>query len=205
MRFITGLGMTALALFLGGTAKPAAAQQAPPGSYQQTCRNIGVRGNTLYADCQDTNRNWQAAQLRDFDRCNGEIQNLNGSLQCTGNGNGRGVYGGYGQGGYNGPYDGPYNNGSNNGSYRRDRDHDHDGDRDRDRDRANSGYGYGNNGYGNGLPYGSYSQTCQNVRVNGNELQARCEKKNGGWRDTSLRNYSQCREIENDNGKLRCR
>jgi len=210
MRLFTGIGVAALAIMLGGAGKVCAAQQVPPGSYQQTCRNIGVRGSTLYADCQDANRNWQAAQMRDFDRCNGEIQNINGSLQCT-NGYGRGVYGGYNGPYNNGPYNGPYNNG-NGGYYGRDRDRDHDRDWDHDGDRrranGNWGYGnYGNNGYGygNGIPYGSYTQTCQNVRVNGNELQARCEKRNGGWRDTSLRNYNQCREIENDNGKLRCR
>jgi hypothetical protein len=212
MRYITGLGVAALALILGGTGKVCAAQQAPAGSYQQTCRHIGVRGNVLYAECRDADNHWQSAQMVDYDRCNGEIQNLNGSLQCTGNG--RGVYGGYGQGGYGqGGYNGPYNNGPyNNGGYNRDRDrdrdHDGDWDRDRDRDRRNGGWGYGNRGqygYGNGIPYGSYSQTCQNIRVNGNQLQAACQKKNGGWRDTSLNNFDQCREIENDNGKLRCR
>jgi hypothetical protein len=182
----------------------AAAQSAPPGSYQQTCRNIGVRNNTLYADCMDTSNHWQAAQLRDYDRCNGQIENINGSLQCTGNGYGRGVYGNGGYGYPNGGYGYP------NGTYGRDRDrdYDHDGDRDRDhdRDRANGGWGYGRGGYGyGGIPYGSYSQTCQNIRVNGNRLDASCEKRNGGWKNTHLDNFQQCRDVENDNGKLRCR
>ena len=204
MRFLTGMGVAALAVILGGTAKPAAAQwgqQAPPGSYQQTCRNVGVSGNTLYADCMDANRNWQRTQLNNYNRCPGEIQNLNGSLQCTGNG--------YPQGSYNGPYNGPYNNG---GYYGRDRDRDHDRARDGDDDRrvnggyGNGGYGYPNGGYyGNGIPYGSYSQTCQNIQVNGNDLRASCEKRNGGWRNTTLRNFSGCRNIENENGKLKCR
>lgn len=203
MRLFTGFGVAALALLMGATAKPAAAQQAPAGSYQRTCRNIGVQGDTLYAECQDTHSNWQSTQLRDYDRCNGEIQNLNGNLQCTGNGDSRGVYN---QGPYN---NGPYNNGNNGGYGRdrdRDRDRDHDGDDDRDRRRTDNGgyYGRGNNGYG-GIPYGSYSQTCQNIRVNGNDLQASCQKRNGKWKNTSLRNFQGCREIENDNGKLRCR
>ena len=205
MRLITGLGVATLALVFGGTAKPAAAQ-APSGSYQQTCRNIGVRGDTLYAECMDANRNWQSSQLRDYDRCNGEIQNQNGSLQCSGNGYGPGVYS---QGPYNGPYNGPDNRGNNNGGYYgrdRDRDHDRDGDDDRDRRRVDNGgyYGQGNYGYG-GIPYGSYSQSCQNVRVKGNELQASCQKRNGKWKNTELDNFSRCRDIENDNGKLRCR
>jgi len=165
MRYISVLAVAVLALVFG-TATPAAAQ--PGGSYQQTCRNIGVRGNTLYADCQNTGGGWQSTQLRDYNRCRGEIQNINGSLQCTGNNRGG-----------NGNYD-----------HDRDRDHDHDGDHDRDR-------------Y-NGAPRGSYYQTCQNVQVNGNTLTASCQKKNGKTRNTSLHNYQQCRDIENDNGKLRC-
>jgi hypothetical protein len=166
MRYTMSLIVVLLAMTFAGTSS--SAQQVPGGSYQQTCRNIGVRGNTLYADCQDTNRNWRSTQLRDYNRCRGEIQNLNGNLQCTG---------GYG----------------NNGRWQRGRDRDNDRDWDWDRDHRNR------------VPRGSYVQTCQDIRVNGNELQARCEKKNGKWRDTSLSNFYGCRDIENDNGKLRCR
>ena len=168
MRYISALAVAVLALVFG-TATPAVAQ--PGGSYRQTCRNIGVRGSTLYAECQNTGGGWQSTQLRDYNRCRGEIQNINGSLQCTGD-NRRGP-----------------------GDYDRDRDQDHDRDRDRvlDRDRYN------------GTPRGSYYQTCQNVQVHGNTLTASCQKKNGKLKTTSLHNYQQCRDIENDNGKLRCR
>ncbi|HZD95033.1 MAG TPA: hypothetical protein VE133_12310, partial [Candidatus Sulfotelmatobacter sp.] len=177
------LGVAVLALILGGVGS-VSAQQAPGGSYQQTCRNIGVRGSTLYAECQDTERHWHNVQMRDYDRCNGEIQNINGSLQCS---NGGGYGGSYGQGGYGRDND-------------RDRDHDHDRDHDNDR------YRNGDRRYGdNGLPYGSYSQTCQSIRVNGDRLEASCQKKNGKLKNSSLNHYQQCREIENDNGKLRCR
>jgi CVNH domain len=183
MRYISRLGLAALALAIIGLGTTAAAQQVPGGSYQQTCRNVGVRGSTLYAECQDTNRNWQRTELQDYQRCSGEIQNLDGRLQCTG-GNG------YGQNGNNG-----YGRGDGRGD---DRGHDADRDHDRDRDRGR----YGDNG----IPYGSYSQTCQNIRINGDSLQASCQKKNGKWRNTSLGNYRSCRgEIQNDNGKLRCR
>jgi CVNH domain len=185
MRYISALAVAALAFVFGGSATPAAAQQAPSGSYQQTCRNVGVRGSTLYAECQNTGGGWQTTQLRDFDRCNGEIQNINGSLQCAGGS------GGYGNGGYGRDSDRDRGRDDN---YNRNRDADNDHDRDRDR-------GYGNNG----VPYGSYSQTCQNIRVSGNTLQASCQKKNGKLKNTSLHNFSQCRDIENDNGKLRCR
>ncbi|HEY7401948.1 MAG TPA: CVNH domain-containing protein [Candidatus Angelobacter sp.] len=164
MRYITGLGAAILALAVAGPWTACAAQ-APSGSYQQTCKDIGVRGSTLHARCKDTNNEWRDTELRDYNRCRGEIQNLNGNLQCTENGN-----------------------------YGHDRDHDGDRDHDRDHDRYN------------GLPRGSYAQTCQNVAIAGNTLRARCQKKNGGWRDTSLKDFNRCNgDIQNDNGKLRCR
>jgi hypothetical protein len=177
MRYISALAVAVLALVFG-IATPAVAQ--PGGSYQQTCRNIGVRGSTLHAECQNTGGGWQSTELRDYNRCRGEIQNINGNLQCTGN-NGAGY----------GPNDGrgdDHGRGDNRG---------HDADHDRDRDHDRDGY--------NGAPRGSYYQTCQNVQVNGNTLTASCQKKNGKTRNTSLHNYQQCRDIENDNGKLRCR
>lgn len=71
------------------------------------------------------------------------------------------------------------------------------GDRDRDHDRG--GYWQG------GMPRGTYQQTCQNVGRNGDRLMARCQRKDGGWRDTSI-DFRGCRgEIVNDDGNLRCR
>ena len=60
-------------------------------------------------------------------------------------------------------------------------------------------------GGNNGVPGGSYSQTCQNITVSGNTLHASCQKKNGKMKDTSLKNFGSCRDIANDNGKLRCK
>jgi hypothetical protein len=56
-----------------------------------------------------------------------------------------------------------------------------------------------------GLPYGSYSRTCQNIRLNGDTLSASCQKVDGGWHNTSL-DYRSCRgsQIINENGNLRC-
>ena len=213
--------------------------QYPGGSYQQTCRNIGVRGNVLYAECQDASQYWRQTQLSDYQRCRGDIQNQNGSLQCGGGGypGGPGYPGYPGNPSYSGQYPyGSYQQTCRNisvrgnalfadcldtsqnwrstqlgnyqrcrndiqningnlqctGVYQRDRDHDHDRDWDWDRDRRNR------------IPRGSYVQTCQNIQINGNDLSARCQKRNGGWRDTTLRNFWGCRDITNDNGKLRC-
>jgi hypothetical protein len=163
MRYLTTFGVAALTVALFSPGMTCTAQQLPSGSYLQTCRNIETRGSTLHADCQDGRGGWQSTELRDFQRCSGEIQNINGNLQC------------------------------NTGGNRRD-DHGPDGDRGRDGDR----------GYDR-VPRGSYAQSCQNISTSGDTLQASCQKKNGKWRQTSLRNYNRCDgEIVNNNGKLQC-
>ena len=141
-------------VLLGASAS--LAQSAPSGSYQQTCRNIGVRGDVLTATCRDVNGSWRTAQMRDVDSCNGDIANDNGALRCAGS---------Y-QGSYNGGYSGGYNQG--------------------------------------GIPSGSYAQTCQDVRIRGNDLEATCRGENGGWRTSRLSNFDRCSDIANDDGQLRC-
>jgi CVNH domain len=101
MLYRTKLGLLVLttALSIGSIC---AAQQNPGGSYQQTCRDIGTRGSTLYATCRDGVGGWRSTELRDFSRCSGEIQNINGQLQCSTGANqgyGRGPYGDRGYGG----------------------------------------------------------------------------------------------------------
>ena len=182
MRYTSALAVAVLALAFA-TAAPAFAQ--PGGSYQQTCRNIGVRGSTLYAECQNTGGGWQSTQLRDYDRCRGEIQNINGNLQCTASN----------RGGY-GPNEGYGHDRDRDYDHDRDRNHDYHQDRDQDWD-WDRDHRYR-------LPRGTYVQTCQNIQVNGDTLRASCQKRNGGWRNTSLGNFRQCRDIENNNGKLRC-
>jgi hypothetical protein len=79
--------------------------------------------------------------------------------------------------------------------------------RDQHGDRRDNGQwqGYRNGDGQNGTPYGGYSQTCQDIRTSGSTLQANCQKRNGKWRQASLRNFNQCTsEIENNNGKLVC-
>ena len=173
MRYLTIFGMFILATVLC-LSVTSSAQQAPGGSYQQSCRDIGVRGSTLYAECQDTGGGWRQTELRDYRNCGSEIQNINGNLQCSPGGNDNRRDGNRG--------DDHRADGDRRGDH-------HDGDRRDDRDR---------------VPRGSYVQTCQNIVVSGNTLQASCQKKNSSWRQTSLRNYSQCRDISNNNGKLRC-
>jgi hypothetical protein len=151
MRYLTMFGMLVLTAVLWSPGTCAA--QIPGGSYQLTCRNIGTQGSTLYATCDDGQGGWHSTRLRGYQRCNGEIQNIYGGLQCTG-----------GNQGYNGGYDEGYYSG----------------------------------------PQGSYAQTCQNISISGNTLRATCQDGYGGWRQTSIRNYNQCRDIVNNNGRLQC-
>ena len=59
-------------------------------------------------------------------------------------------------------------------------------------------------GGGNYLPPGSYKQTCMNMRVEGNILQARCQRQDGSYRFTSI-DYEDCySDITNQNGRLTC-
>jgi len=133
--------------------------QIPAGSYTQTCQNIRVSGDTLYATCAMINLiGWRDTALRHFDQCVGEITNVNGELQCIGSSFQ--------------PYQYP-----------------------------NQRY------YSDQIPGGSYTQTCQNIRVSGNTLYATCQMMNSSeWRDTALANFDQCvGEITNVNGELQCR
>ena len=54
------------------------------------------------------------------------------------------------------------------------------------------------------LPRGSYQDTCRDIRLHRNILDAECRKRNGKWRETSL-NVKHCLSpVVNENGKLRC-
>src|ERR1043166_7634561 len=111
------------------------AQSMPPGSYQQTCRNIDFHDDVLMANCQDSTGHWQSAQLRDVQSCRSDIINDDGALRCSRSG-----------------------------------------------------------GVAAGLPGGSYTQSCQDVRAHGDDLQARCPTANGDWKDTKLDDYNRSEE-----------
>ena len=153
----------------------------PPGSYQQSCRNVTFDGRFLSAQCADRRGRYQDSRL-DVRGCNrgDDIANRDGELVCEGR------------------RQGGDNNGSNDGS---------DNDRDGHRGNGDGGYGHGNdaNDLDNGrMPRGSYQQTCRNVRLDGDRLQAECQDRTGSWRRSSL-DFGVCRgDIANDNGELKC-
>jgi CVNH domain len=127
------------------------AQSIPSGSYQQTCKNIALRGDVLSANCQDADGKWEATLLRDYRSCGTDIVNDNGALRC---GNTAG-----------GLQPGPQA----------------------------------------GMPNGSYTQSCQEIRINGDDLEARCQTHDGGWHKTKLDDFQKCHgDVANENGNLRC-
>lgn len=69
---------TALTTWLSAQAQ----QSIPAGSYQQSCVNISVNGNTLAADCGTMNGSWNSTKLGNFPSCASEIWNMDGNLTC---------------------------------------------------------------------------------------------------------------------------
>ena len=57
---------------------------APAGSYQQTCTNITMNGETLSASCKTFSGSVKSTSLPFADSCVGVISNVDGNLACTG-------------------------------------------------------------------------------------------------------------------------
>jgi CVNH domain-containing protein len=77
------LGLLA-ALALAGPSVTAYAQAPPPGSYQQSCRDIRMQGTTLTAVCRRAGGRGEQLTALNVARCVGDIGNNNGRLQCVG-------------------------------------------------------------------------------------------------------------------------
>lgn len=120
---------------------------APPGSYQQTCRDISVKQGTLRAKCKDEKGKSHARKLSNYERCASDIANKNGNLECSG----------------------------------------------------------GSEAAAPGLPAGSYTETCKDIRMKGTTLQAVCRSVDGREMPTSLRDANRCSQgVINLNGVLNC-
>lgn len=202
----------------------------PQGSYQQTCRDARIDGDHLEARCRDKDGQWRNTYV-DLRGCRGDIANNDGNLRCEDRGGWQG--GGYGQGGRwggglpQGSYQQTCQDIRMNGDLLEARCRETDGDMRNtsinyrscrgdilnvngnltcDNRSGNWQGGYGPGGrWGGGLPQGSYQQTCRDVRLVGNRMEASCQEKDGGWKNSSI-DYRSCRkDIANDNGQLRCR
>ncbi len=200
-----GLIMPTLAAVLAagtlGTTSSAQTRGLPPGDYQQTCRDIRSNNYRLDASCQRNDGSWNNTWL-DYRSCGGSIVNDNGNLRCAG---------GASQGLPPGDYQRTCRD-IRSDNYRLDASCQRN-----DGSWNNTWLDYrscggsivnddGNLRCAGGVPSGTYQQTCRDIRTDGNRLEATCQQKDGGWRNTSLTNYSDCRgQIENDDGNLRCR
>jgi hypothetical protein len=81
MKLPTGLFGAAV---LAGLAGAAYGQAPPPGSYQQSCRQIRMQGTTLTAVCQRAKGRSEQPTALNVAHCVGDIGNNNGQLQCSG-------------------------------------------------------------------------------------------------------------------------
>jgi hypothetical protein len=72
----------ALLLAAAFCAQPAYAQRTPQGSYLNSCRNVGMDGGKLIADCRRPDGGWHRTAL-DIDRCAGDVANIGGRLSCN--------------------------------------------------------------------------------------------------------------------------
>ncbi len=84
MRYLTLLGIFVVCLLYRPTASSAVAMdEYPSGTYQQSCKNISMRGDDLRARCRDERGRYHDSLLDGADRCWGDIANSNGRLVCT--------------------------------------------------------------------------------------------------------------------------
>ena len=55
------------------------------------------------------------------------------------------------------------------------------------------------------LPAGSYTQSCDGIRIDGDDLNAHCQTRDGGSRRRKLDDFQKCKsDIINDDGNLHC-
>ena len=68
------------------TSSAVAMDNYPAGTYQQSCKDINIRGDDLRARCKDNRGRYHDSMLDAADRCWGDIANTNGHLVCEKNG-----------------------------------------------------------------------------------------------------------------------
>jgi hypothetical protein len=92
---LAALPVVALATGAAGPMWTGPFQDLPPGSYQQTCRDITAFNDTVYARCLTSNGGWWESQVN-FRACPGaRVANYDGRLRCEGGGGGYPGGGGY--------------------------------------------------------------------------------------------------------------
>lgn len=207
MRSSSARGFVAMIILLICAAAFSAAQEAnPEGSYKQTCSDISIKKDTLYAKCQDTKGKAHSAKLSHYEKCS-DIANKNGKLECAG------VEKAAAPSQPAGSYIESCRNIQMKGTTLHAVCKSLDG-RElptslKDANRCAEGVANINgilNCEASGvLPPGSYIATCKDVKLQGAMLSATCNDGKDHWRNTSLRDANKCNgDIANQNGILRC-
>ncbi|MFM9863299.1 MAG: CVNH domain-containing protein [Micropepsaceae bacterium] len=219
------LGAVALTLGAFMATGPAMAQPVPQGSYQNSCDNESIYGDTLRARCETEDGDFTNSRLDNFDDCVGDISNIDGRLTCTR---------GDDDPGDDGPGDGRDDDRGDRiprGSYQQTCQNERveSGDlvadcadrngRLRHSELANHRFCRGDIRNDNGVlscrrdddgdddytvPTGTWRSTCRDHRVSGNRLFAECRDRFGRWVETSV-DLRGCRQgVANVNGRLVC-
>jgi hypothetical protein len=207
MRLSSTLSLFTIMVLLGQASGLHAAQETKPeGSYQQTCSDVSVKKETLYAKCQDAKGKSHSAKLSHYEKCS-DIANKDGRLECAG-----------------GPKvaatsqpAGSYTDSCRNIQMKGTTLHavckSLDGSELptslKDANRCAEGVANINgilNCEASGvLPPGSYIATCKDVKLQGSTLSATCNDGKDHWGSASLRDANKCNgDIANQNGTLRC-
>lgn len=212
MRCLKIFGTAAIVMGLWGLSTfKATAIQMPSGSYRETCRNIRMVGDELSAQCKNSRGEWPDARLRDANRCQGSVANEDGQLVCHKDNS-------LPPGSYTKTCKSISRNLDGLTALCRNRagrwiktylDHfsecrggivNDDGTL-----RCGAGGEVRRLQAGGAAPRGSYSQTCRDISVRGDQLTARCQDIRGAWRETTLSDFPGCvGDIVNDDGALEC-
>lgn len=173
----------------------------PEGTYQQTCRNSRVDGDTLFSSCRDVSGRFRDSSIAQVSECVGGIFNNNGALRCSKGSLPNGTYsrsctrtrvdgeslygecrkiGGGTRSAALNDYRRCWSDISNvDGFFSCDK-----GDRP--------------------APEGTYRTTCRDINLSQNMLSAQCLDYHRSFRGSSL-NITDCRlPVENRNGQLAC-
>jgi major membrane immunogen (membrane-anchored lipoprotein) len=202
---IRSAGFVCLALLLAVLSNVQASAQSkmPDGSYKDTCRNMHMLVDIMTAQCQNDKGVWTNAKIN-LSFCEGDVRNDNGALKCK-------------QKPAPSPPKGTYSEScrdvkvvgnelrascqKKNGNWNNTRIKYKKCDRDIWNDNGELSCSKKS---GSKLPKGSYKNTCKDAYTDGNKLYAKCENRNGKWKNTNI-NYKNCSgDISNDNGQLVC-
>jgi hypothetical protein len=207
MRLLSALGLFAIVISPGLAGRSSATQDAAPaGSYQQTCTDISVQKENLYAKCPDDRGQVHAAKLPRYEKCSADIVNKNSKLECA-----------HGEKAAPVQPSGPYTEtckdirmkGTTLYAVCKSLDGREAPTSLHNANRCAQGVvnvnGILNCEVGEILPPGTYISTCKDVRLKGTTLVASCNNGRDVWLTTELRDAHKCGgDIANQKGTLRC-